>query len=178
MIELLVALLILAIGSLSYIGLTLSSSRLSGDAYARGQATALAQDLLERITINNPGPTIPPVTTQRPGSTASYLVASAPYYNTAPSTYPTNCDSGSDCTYAQMAAYDLSQVAYMANQMLPAGLVAVYTLGTNQHVQVVVSWGGTTPTVGTGASDCMSSSGTTTTFNANASCVYLESVYQ
>lgn len=166
LVEVLVALLLLAVGALGFVAMTVSSSKLTGVAFARVQATALAEDLIERININYPGVATP------------YYVST---YTTPPSTYDTACESSTDCINKgqDMAAYDLSQVEYEANQLLPQGLVGVLLPAAgNNHVQVLVSWGGTTPTVGTGANDCVSLASTVYTYNSGANCIVLESTYQ
>ncbi len=166
LVEVLVALLLLAVGALGFVAMTISSSKLTGIAFERVQATALAEDLIERININYPGVATP------------YYVST---YTSAPTTYDTACESTSNCARQgqDMAAYDLAQVEYEANQLLPQGLVEVLLPATaNNHVQVLVSWGGTTPTVGTGPNDCVSLASTVYSYNSGANCIVLESTVQ
>ncbi len=175
MIEVLISLLLLGVGALGYVAMTVTASKMTTGSFAYTQATALASDLIERININYPGV-----------ATTAYTVANAPYYNSAPATYSNACEVNNCTTGAAMAAYDLAQVEYEANEFLPNGLVAVrIPASNNNHVQVLVSWGSTTPTVGTGANDCVSAQNTSSatqapglTYNAAATCVLMESTYQ
>ncbi len=170
--EVMVALLLLAIGAMGYMAMALTSSQMTTTTFAYSQATNLAGDMVERININYPSI-----------ATSNYQITAAPNYALAPSSYPNACEL-KVCNGVAMASYDLGQVAYEANELLPQGLVAVLIPATgNNHVEVLVSWSGTTPTVGRGPNDCVSSTVSTTgtptyTYNTNAHCVMLESTYQ
>lgn len=101
MIEVLIAMLLVAIGTLAIVALQLSSKRSNMDAAQRSLAAQIGYGFMERIRGNN---------------TAEGLAA----YQTAAGTDPgfgggqqatpvTNCGAGVDCGAAELAAYDAWQ---------------------------------------------------------------------
>ena len=147
MIEVLVALLILSIGVLGYAGLQLRALNSTGESHYRAQATALAQDIVERITVN-------------PDSRSTYLTASS-WTQTFPAgdrSKPSGWDTcfSSTCTSAQIATWDILQTGYLAWTLLPGGKVSVSTCATALAC-VVVGWSGADPTsCDPSADDCIS----------------------
>jgi type IV pilus assembly protein PilV len=94
LIEVLIAVLVLAIGLLGLAGLQSYSVASTHSAYLRSQATTLAYDIIDRMRAN-----------QSAAVVGAYLVA----FGTQPATV-TNCQSiGSTCTSADMAAFDVAQ---------------------------------------------------------------------
>jgi len=97
LIEVLIAVLILAVGILGLAQMQLSAKRASFEATQRSIATSLARDILERIRSN-------------PGEAATYAVATPAngIVLDAAYTFPavTDCTTNS-CTAAQLAAYDM-----------------------------------------------------------------------
>jgi type IV pilus assembly protein PilV len=100
LIEILVSILILAIGLLGLAGLQATSINQNHSAYSRSQATQLAYDLADRIRSN---------------STASgnYITADT---STA---VATTCTAASSCTPAEMAESDLYEWNLMLTSTLP-----------------------------------------------------------
>jgi type IV pilus assembly protein PilV len=140
LVEVLVSLVILAIGLLGIAKLMLLSSHSNDSAYLRSQATALAYEMLDNMRANRQE-ALPP--------NSSYNTAAA-----APVVFPyagVPC-VGTACTTAtQVALYDLFQwgMRLDANSgLVPAGAlpngqgsVAPVTDGNNQTtVTIVVSW--------------------------------------
>ncbi|GAB4292562.1 MAG: type IVa pilus pseudopilin TppB [Thiohalomonadaceae bacterium] len=93
LVEVLVTMLILAIGLLGLAGLQLTSLRNNTTAYERSQATLLAYSIIDRMRANRDA-----------AGTGAYTVA----LDAGPS--GTNCVGvGAACNPAAMAAYDVSQ---------------------------------------------------------------------
>lgn len=150
MVEILVALLVLAIGVLGYAGLQLTALRGSEVAHARAQATMLARDALERMKVN-------------PGS--DYSTASWPDNSQDAGSAPKNRTTciANACDSAGMMAWDVTQLAWQAANTLPAGQIQVTSCdalpgATSQCV--VVSWDDQEPQscINTGSVDTSSDS--------------------
>jgi type IV pilus assembly protein PilV len=94
LIEVLVAVLVLSLGLLGLAGLQASSLRYNNAAAARGQATFLAYDIIDRMRANK---------------TAALTGAYDSGYGSAPSATADCQASGAACSAAAMAAYDLNQ---------------------------------------------------------------------
>ena len=118
MVEVLVALTILAIGLLGLAGLQASGLRYSGNSALRTQALLLSQDIVERMRANPTGVTA-----------ESYEVASADAFNGLAATPNPNCGAA-NCTPAQLAAYDLVTWKNTILNRLPAGVGATATSAT------------------------------------------------
>ncbi|MBI5611490.1 MAG: type IV pilus modification protein PilV [Gammaproteobacteria bacterium] len=99
MVEVLVAMVVIAIGLLGLAGLQASGLRFSGNSALRTQALLLSQDIIERMRAN------PPLATD-PSPYAAYGVASATAFAALPAAPATNCGATA-CTPADLAAYDL-----------------------------------------------------------------------
>jgi len=92
LIEVLVAMLIVAIGSLSLLSMQVTGKKVSYDAIQRSAATALVHDIVERMRNN-------------PNSLASYVVDD--FGNGSITSEPSpNCVSAT-CTATQLAAHDM-----------------------------------------------------------------------
>ena len=171
LIEVMVAALILAISVLGLIAMQLKAVRISGDSQARVQATAIAQDLIERMTMNDRR-----MMQSADGYSTSLSSGGAV---TAPSSLPQTCLTAA-CTPAQTVAFDVNQAAYYASTLLPNGLLSGRVAASgSKNLQVFVSWGGTKPVIGTGNEACMeANSGETLTYRPNANCVMLEATFQ
>lgn len=135
MIEILVALLIVSIGVLGYAGLQLRALNSTEDAHYRTQATALAQDVIERMAANPRG--------QNGYTTGSDWPLETPTSG-MPNTWGT-CLGANDCTPAQMAVSDIEQARWFAAQMLPGGRVRAQQCAGAQGVCVTVAWGNASP---------------------------------
>lgn len=151
MVEIMVALLVLAIGVLGYAGLQLSALRGAETAHIRSQATMLARNALERMNVN-------------PGS--DYGNADWSQYSATAGSAPAGRDDciTQACDSAAMMAWDIQQLTWLAANNLPAGRMVVTSCSpiagaTSQCV--LVSWGGQTPAscIGSGQIDTGADSG-------------------
>lgn len=145
LLEVLVALAILAFGLLGIAGLMVKGQKASFEAYQRQQALALAQDMLERLRIN-------------PAAATSYLTGAALVPGLGVITSPADCLAGA-CTPVQLALYDLAawdQQLSGASESLGANKVGGIInargcieaiVGAPDSFMVSVSWQGDTPTV-------------------------------
>lgn len=135
MVEIMVALLVLAIGVLGYAGLQLNALHGAEAAHTRAQATLLARDALERMKVN-------------PGS--DYTTGSWSSQSSAPGAVPpdrTACIT-TPCDSAAMLAWDVKQLTWLAANNLPAGRIAVAScsdLSGAASQCVLVSWDDQTP---------------------------------
>lgn len=134
LIEVLVTLLIVAIGLLAAAGLQILSKKAAFDAQQRTTATLLAQDIIERMRANT-------------GQLARY-------HNTEVKAEPTNqnCNSTSKCTALQLVTFDISrwwQALIGANESGNAGGLSnptgcISVVG-GCRVRVAIAWRGVTP---------------------------------
>lgn len=123
MVEVLVALAVLAIGLLGIAALYLDSLRAGRTAIYRTQAVNLAADLGDRIRANR-------------GAVVSYEAALADDPDTVPA-----CDSGGPCTRDEMAQNDLAVWKDSLAALLPAGEGSVAVTPGNPSVYVItVQW--------------------------------------
>lgn len=102
LIEVMVALFVLALGLLGYAGMQTQGIMLGRQAYSHSQAIFAAQDIVERIRANS-------------ANTSLYAMAFG-----SSTSAGTNCES-SVCSPTQVAAWDLTQWTTMLSTILPAG---------------------------------------------------------
>ena len=131
LVEVLVALLIVAIGVLGFAGMQLQGLNSTEESHYRTQATALAQDIVERISANQSAAGV----YRTPGSWQNV----SPTVAGKPAGWD-RCITG-PCSAADMAANDILQATWYAAQMLPGGLVMADGCGGPESVCVTVSWG-------------------------------------
>ena len=169
MVEVLVALLLLAVGVLGFTALQLRAVSATSEAMNNVQAMSLARDLTERMRAN------------RTASGTYQTNLNAP---TQAATSSPACLSSTNCTSAQMANYDTAQVITKANSAgltikMPncpnmttttgAGASAV-TTGSNRAC-VYVAWGKTNPIDSTTDTTACTNNGT---YNADTTCIVME----
>lgn len=157
LIEVMIALLVLAIGVLGYAGMQLTALKAAEDANNRAQATLLGQDALERFLANE-------------AAMASYTnVKNWPDESTTPGEKPNGLNDciTSSCNTDDLASWDIDMLAWQAANRLPGGMIAIDEC---QHATgiscVVISWNEDKP------SDCMTNDGVNT--DEGTSCVVLE----
>ncbi len=127
MIEVLVTMVIMAVGLLGLAGLQATSLKNNESAYQRSQAAQMAYDMLDRMRVNSAG------------------VAAGSYNNidtTAPNTY-TEClktDKTSKCNSSGMADYDDGDWHTQLADLLPLGTGSVAGAGTGSIFTITVSW--------------------------------------
>lgn len=136
MVEVLVALVLLAIGVLGFTALQLRAVDATAEASNRIQAMNLARDLSERIRANN-----------------SVLATYITQINNATTTSSTNCFTAS-CTSAQLASFDSAQVGQKAQDSGLSIRMPICQGVSNGRRCIYVAWGNTTPTNGTANTDC------------------------
>jgi type IV pilus assembly protein PilV len=138
LVEVLVSLVVLAIGLLGIAKLMLFSSHANDSAYLRSQATALAYEILDNMRGNRTG-----------------AIATNAFYDTALGTVPavpgTLCEAVGACTTPQQVAlYDVYKwkLRLNANSGLPIpgalpfgqGSVATALVGSQTTVTIIVQW--------------------------------------
>ncbi|MBA6418183.1 type IV pilus modification protein PilV [Pseudomonas sp. 5Ae-yellow] len=121
MIEVLIAVLVLAVGALGFAGVQLVAMQKSEDANYRSAAMLIAQDAVERIQANSAKID----DYRRSGAIAT--PASAPSQT---------CGAGCD-----VSGLDLSQLAWSASQTLPNGQIKIDDCDFNGLTCVVLNWG-------------------------------------
>lgn len=155
MIEIMVAVLVLAVGVMGFAGLQSRAVQSSGDSYYRTQANSIAQDLAERVRVN--------------GAQRAYYLASARWPTTALTAVPDSCRTAT-CTAQAMADFDAAIIRYNAQTLLPDGLVKMEQCQASAVNCIYVSWNGTQPTAGA-AGDCVLADGK---YKLGANCVMME----
>jgi type IV pilus assembly protein PilV len=131
LIEVLVALVIVAVGLLGLAGLQVRGLSIQKDAHGRAIATQLALDLADRMRANRvPGTLTPP---------AGYAFTSA--YATALPTASTDCATGV-CNEAQQAEFDRAFWLARVSQALPGGWAHVEPIAGsgNRAWNVTLLW--------------------------------------
>ena len=152
LIEVLVAILIISIGVLGYAGLQLRALNSTEHAHYMTQATALAQDVVERVAANPQQF----ATYANPDNWDQTLMG-----ETLPSNWNACLGTGADCTPAQMAESDILQARWFASQMLPNGTVLGEECEDSMAFCITVAWSGQS------AEDCTVGS---------ANCVLMEAI--
>ena len=122
MIEVLVAIFVLAIGLLGLAGLQANSLKNNTSAYTRTQAQLLAYDMLDRMRSNLQGVT---------NGNYDDLLATTP-------TDP-NC-AGTGCSVAQLAQHDAYSWSAQLAQTLPSGVGQVSGNGKGSIFTITVMW--------------------------------------
>lgn len=128
MVEVLVALLVMSIGVLGFAGLQLRALNSSNESHFRTQASAIAQSVVEMISVNL-------------DSRATYLSSTSWGQGAMTKSQPSGWDAclTGACTSAQVAAWDILQSRWLAWMLLPNGHVS--TVSCASMACVVVSWG-------------------------------------
>ncbi len=127
LIEVLVALFVLAIGLLGILAMQVKSMQFNQSADTYAKAVNIANDIAERIRIN-------------PKNVATYLTAEIP------EDPPTNCRttsfSAAACSAADLVNWDLYHWGASIKRNLPAGEGSIEekTLGTDAYLQIIVSF--------------------------------------
>lgn len=150
-IEVLIALLLLAVAVLGFVALQLRAVSASLEAGNNVQATNLARDMAERMRVNREG-----VKTYGANFTQGVINE--------------KCNTVAGCTKEEMASHDFQLVK---NKATALGMdIAIRTCQNTYKLQCIyVSWDETTPTNGTNVeTDCTNG----TAYHPKAKCVILE----
>ncbi len=168
MVEVLVAMLILAVGVLGYSVLQIRSISATNESMMRSQAVFILRGLSDSVRMNTVG--------QQSGA---YQNAKNIYNQSKAPTAPKSCSYvafSQYCTpdeFAVWDAYQHSQIAFQAgikiNMLSCPGAVASGTMPARQCL--LAAWGKTDPTLGSKSTDCMQEAGT---YHAVATCLVLE----
>ncbi|MDQ9020626.1 type IV pilus modification protein PilV [Acinetobacter sichuanensis] len=154
LVEVLVALLILAIGVMGFIALQYRAIEATTESGARIQAVNLARDLAERMRVNR-------------GAEEVYAFQ----LNTANTqrVFPINCFN-TNCSSTNLADFDVAQIATKARTI---GMTANYLpcQGNEDNRRCIyVAWGDTAATDGTDRGNCT----TGTSYEPNSTCLIME----
>ncbi|MDR2249022.1 type IV pilus modification protein PilV [Acinetobacter sp.] len=153
MMEILVALLILAIGILGFVALQYRALEASSESTSRVQAITLARDIAERIRVNRNSLAVYSQQLQDPSKQKDFVK---------------NCFQD-NCSDTDLADFDVAQVVKSASSLgLTMNMVACPK--TNNRQCIYIAWGDTSATNGTGAGDCTQD----TSYNDNSTCVIME----
>lgn len=138
MIEILVAILVVAVGVLGYAGMQMFALRGAETASYRTQATLVAKDALERILMNS-------------AEEAGDIYFSGANWPVNPGqaggNFPSACMGSAVCTAAPQATADIAQLSWIVTNTLPLGMIRAQDscTGIGSASCVVVSWQGATP---------------------------------
>ncbi|WP_062817605.1 type IV pilus modification protein PilV [Alcanivorax sp. NBRC 102024] len=132
LVEVLIALLVVAIGVLGYAGLQLRALDSTTIAYTRSQATSIAQAAVERVKSN-------------PLASEYYLDS-----NNWPTGEPgkdldEKCSAVKSCTPDEIAAWDVQQLRWLTWNLLPSGRIDVSACVGSELQCVRVAWNETMP---------------------------------
>jgi len=137
LIEVLISMVVLAIGLLGLAGLQITSLKNNQSAYNRSQATQLAYDIADRMRANSapdPGAANP---TAPYGFAAKYLTA---FMAPTAATIQADCNAvTTTCTAADIAKNDLFEWNAAMIQALPAGAVGKIVLAGGIYT-VTINW--------------------------------------
>lgn len=145
--EVLVAMLVLGIAVMGFAGLQVRALNSTGVAHTRSQAMTIAAELVERIRAN-PSALATYSTPGLYGDPAVKVPAGAPT-SWGTTCYTTNVNQNG-CTAVAVATFDVQEIQYLANELLPAGRVDLRNCAGVLAVApldrcVFVSWSGTLP---------------------------------
>lgn len=154
LIEILVALLVLAIGVLGFVALQYKAVDASSEAINRVQAINIARDMAERIRTNR-------------DAVAAYKTQTSTAANQA--NFAANCLTVF-CSADNLADFDVSQVTTRASTLGMTVNMRTCNGNNNDRNCIYVAWGDTSATDGTGTVDCTNG----TTYTSSSTCIVME----
>ena len=154
LIEVLVAMLVLSIGVLGSIALQYRAVEATLESTYRVQAINIARDLAERVRVNR-------------GVIDTYMAEIEDPDEQTTSTK--NCFT-ENCTTAELADFDVAQVATRTRSVGMTMNVIECQGNSDGRNCVYVAWGDTSATDGTGEGDCTNS----TAYNPASTCLIME----
>ncbi|CAG1021055.1 hypothetical protein DOJK_00751 [Patescibacteria group bacterium] len=139
LIEVLIAMLVLAIGLLGLATLQTYSLRANLSAYTRGQATQLLYDMSDRMRANT-------AAAKASTSTTGYLITNtntdtrtaSATINT--STEPCRLTTNTTCDAAALAKYDLIEWKTAVASTLPMGIACITSNANNEVFTLYITW--------------------------------------
>lgn len=156
LVEVLVALLILAVGILGFVALQYRAVEATSEAINRVQAMNVARDMAERIRANRDG-------------LANYKTQIHADNGANQTNFTTDCIA-SACNATAMADFDVSQVVTKASSLGMTMNMLPCAGNNNERQCLYVAWGDTSATDGTGSGDCTNG----TSYNPSSTCVIME----
>lgn len=153
MIEILVALIVLAIGVLGFVALQYRAIQASAESTSRVQAITIARDLAERIRVNR-------------NSFSIYQDEIKKSDNQK--TFKTNCVT-TNCNDTELADFDVAQVVTKA-AAFGMTMNIMDCQNTNNRSCIYVAWGNSSATDGAGTGDCTNG----TSYNPASTCIIME----
>lgn len=164
MIEVLVALVVLAIGVLGYIMLQVRAMEATAEGTQRIQAINIARDLAERVRVNRGGWTFA-------ASPKSYFTEFA---TTALQSEKTKDCAAAECTASELADYDVNELYnYSLQYGMNLGMAECpgNTAANNKRYCIFVAWGNTVASnSSTDENSCVNGNA----YRANSTCVMME----
>jgi type IV pilus assembly protein PilV len=118
LVEVLVAMFVLALGAAGAAGTQLAAARLRQQAALESEAVQLAASLGARMRVNAAQMALP-------DASNPYLQFEYDAADGDPAPPPVQCFGGADCDPAQMAAFDLYDTARIVQGAFPGGRIAV-----------------------------------------------------
>ncbi len=154
LVEVLVALIVLALGVLGYAALQYKAVEANSESGSRIIAVNLARDLTERMRAN-------------PAAFATYKTRMGSAESQK--TYSTNCFSNF-CSATQFAEFDVAQVVLNAERFAMTMNIMKCQGNNNNRQCIYVAWGDTSATDGTNAGDCTNA----TSYRSDSTCLVME----
>lgn len=168
LIEVMVALIVLAIGILGFIMLQIRALEATSESSQRVQAINIARDLAERIRVNRDG--------WVDSKTKSYLTEMS---NAVNQIDDNDKDCGTaNCSGPELADYDVHEIVTFARSlgmsmnMMHCPRQADSTMSNGRYC-VYIAWGDTSATNDTGMTDCTNGP----SYNVKSTCLIME-LYQ
>ncbi len=153
MIEILVALIVLAIGVLGFVALQYRAMQASAESTSRVQAITIARDLAERIRVNRNSFSIYQDEIKKPADQK---------------TFKTNCVT-TNCNDTDLADFDVAQVVTKA-ATFGMTMNIMDCQNTSNRSCIYVAWGNSSATDGAGTGDCTNGS----SYNPASTCIIME----
>lgn len=158
LLEVMVALMLLAVAVLGYSAMQLRATNVSLEANNNTHALEIARDLHERMRINREG-----ITRFESGG-----------FDKSTTPVLKNCRT-TDCDADDLIIFDFHEVSNNAENLgmsLAVRECPIRAVGNNRRHCIYVAWGDTTPTTGTASTACTDDDNT---YQPNAQCVFMES---
>jgi len=167
LLEVLIALLVLAVGVLGFAGLQMTALSQSDDANHRIAAVLIAQDAIERLELNPIGRGMPENPAD-PWGTNHYQKGGwvSGEYGDKPDADCIGKEAA--CNAKQLAEWDIAQLSWQAANQLPGGRILADECAFNTDMTcVIVSWGDQDD-----PADCMTATGIN--IDKDSNCLVME----
>lgn len=179
LIEVMVALLLLAIAVLGFSAMQMRAVKATDEALIRSDAMSAMRNISEDIRLNPDKQAeyqslIGSVWTGLTDKTSGGYCTGVDNFKTAKNISSNPCNSTKSCTAEQQASLNVYQAMQTIcdSQMMFNAVTCPGTSGSLQKVCLIVSWGDTVPEMSTASNACAKASGS---YNRGASCLVMES---